>query len=90
MGLHSVLVFEDSKPIFSHDTPVHDDAPSYQVWVQKVERFRRYRADKILTHVETDTMIPIYPPSLRYGGRGGAAVKQLSPVRLRGRDCTLG
>ena len=29
---HSDLDFEDRKPTFSHDTPGHDDAPSYKVW----------------------------------------------------------
>ena len=29
---------EDSKPIVLQDTLAHDDAPPYQVWLQKVEQ----------------------------------------------------
>ena len=29
-----------------HDTPAYDGVSSYQVYLQKVERFRRYRPDK--------------------------------------------
>ena len=35
--------FEDSKPIFLHDTLAHDIASPYQVWSQKVQQLRRYR-----------------------------------------------
>ena len=37
---------EDSKPIFLHDTLAHDDASPYQVWLQKVQQLRGYRADE--------------------------------------------
>ena len=37
---------EDSKPIFLHDTLVHDDASPYQVWLQNVQQLRRYRPDE--------------------------------------------
>ena len=36
------LDLEDSKQNVLHDTPAHD-TPQYKVWLQKVERFRRYR-----------------------------------------------
>ena len=44
---------EDRKPIFLHDTLAHNNTPQYQVWLQKVERFRRYHSDKIGTHGQT-------------------------------------
>ena len=34
--------FEDSKPIFLHDTLAHGDASPYQVWLQKIQQLRRY------------------------------------------------
>ena len=37
---------EDSKPIFLHDTLVHDDSSPYQVWLQNVQQLRRYRPDE--------------------------------------------
>ena len=33
MSPHCDLELEDSKPIFLHDTPDHDDTPPYQVWL---------------------------------------------------------
>ena len=30
---HCDLDLEDRNPTFSHDTPGHDDAPSYQGWL---------------------------------------------------------
>ena len=36
MSPHCDLELEDSKSVFSHDTPAHDDTPPYQVWLQKV------------------------------------------------------
>ena len=33
---------ENSKSIFLHDTPTHNDASHYQVWKQNVWQFRRY------------------------------------------------
>ena len=49
--------------LFSPDTPVHDDAPPYQVWLQKVERFRRTGLSWIhgQTDRQTDMGIPVYP-----------------------------
>ena len=38
MNPHCDLDLEDSKPIFLHDTLAHDDASSYQVWLQKVKK----------------------------------------------------
>ena len=32
MILHCDLDFEDTKPIFLHDTLAHDDASPYQIW----------------------------------------------------------
>ena len=40
------LELEDSKLIFLHDTLAHDDASLYQVWLQKVQQFRRYCSDE--------------------------------------------
>ena len=40
---HRDLELEDSKSIFLHDTRVHDGASPYQVWLQKLQRLRRYR-----------------------------------------------
>ena len=42
---HCDLDLEVSTPISPHDTPAHDDALPYKVWLQKVERLRRYRPD---------------------------------------------
>ena len=39
---HCDIDVENSKPIFLHYTLAHDDAPSYQVWSQKVQQLRRY------------------------------------------------
>ena len=33
---HSDLDLEDSILMFAHHTPIHDDAPPHQVWLQKV------------------------------------------------------
>ena len=38
---HCDLDPEDSNATFLHDTPAHDEAPPYQVWLQEVQRFRR-------------------------------------------------
>ena len=38
---HCELDLEDNNPNLSHDTPNHDDAPLYQIWLQKVKKFRR-------------------------------------------------
>ena len=46
MSPHSDPEFEDSKPIFLHDTLAHDVASSYQVWLQKVQKLRRYHPDE--------------------------------------------
>ena len=75
------VVFDvaDSEPIFLHDTPPHDDIPQYQVWLQIVERFRRYRPDKIghmdrrtdgRTDGRSDSNTLIYSPVLIPEGRG--------------------
>ena len=31
----------------SNETPAHLDAVSYYIWLQKVERFGKYRLDKV-------------------------------------------
>ena len=46
MSPHRNPEFEDSKPIFLHDTLAHDDASPYKVWSQKVQQLRRYRPDE--------------------------------------------
>ena len=43
-----------------YDSSSDDDAPSKQVWLHKVEWFRRYRPDTIRTQCQTDTVMPIY------------------------------
>ena len=42
MSHHYDPELEDSKPTFLHNTLAHDDAPPYQVWLQKVPQLRRY------------------------------------------------
>ena len=37
-----VLTLKTAKHFFLHDTPSHDNTLPYQVWLQKVEQFRRY------------------------------------------------
>ena len=37
---------DNSEPSFVHDTPPHDNAPPYQVWLKMVDRCRRYCPDK--------------------------------------------
>ena len=37
---------KDSNPILLHDTRPHNDAPPYDLWLQKVDQFRRYLLDK--------------------------------------------
>ena len=65
------LDLEDSIPILVHDTPSRDDAPPYQVWVQKVELFRGYLLDKA-RQTDTrrdghkDTAIPVDPVAARF------------------------
>ena len=49
------LDLQDSKPIFLHVTPTHDDTPPYQVWLQKAEWFRIYLRDKHLLTFKTLT-----------------------------------
>ena len=44
-----------NRHFFPHDSPAHDDTPPYQACLQKAERFRRCRPDKIRTHGHTDT-----------------------------------
>ena len=46
MSPHCDLDLEDSKRILSHDTLAHDDASPYQVWLQKVQPFRRHGPDE--------------------------------------------
>ena len=47
-----------------------DDAPPYQVWLQKVEQFRRYRPDTIRTDGQIDTVIPTYTGIIRFATDG--------------------
>ena len=58
---HSDPELQDSKPIFLHDTLAHDVASPYQVWLQKVQQLRGYRADEhsleFLTFSVTLTLI---------------------------------
>ena len=46
MSSNSDPELEDSKPIFLHDTLAHDVVPPYQVWLQTVQKLRRYRQDE--------------------------------------------
>ena len=58
------LNHEDCEPVFLHDIPAYDSTPPYQVWFKTVERFKRYRPDKIRTHGQNNSNIatpsPIY------------------------------
>ena len=49
---------DTSKPIFLHETVANDNAPSYQVWLWKAERFRWYHPDKW-----TDWQVVSTPPT---------------------------
>ena len=49
LSLSFVFVFKD--------TLSHDDAPPYQVWLQNVEKFKRYLPDKVQTHGHGDSNI---------------------------------
>ena len=61
------LDLEDSILILLHNTPTQDDAPPYQVWIQKDEMFRGCLLDKA-RRTDTrrdghkDMTIPAYPP----------------------------
>ena len=46
MSPHSDPELEDSKPTFLHDTLAHDVASTYLVWLQKVQKLRRYHPDE--------------------------------------------
>ena len=46
MRSHCDLDLEDSKAVFFIDTLAHDDALSYQVWIETAQQFRRYYSDK--------------------------------------------
>ena len=66
---------EDNAPRSSHNIPVHNEAPLYQVWLQKFKRFRRYRPEIFRTHGKTDKMIPIPPTKFITGAEGGVGMK---------------
>ena len=36
---HCDLDLEDSNPMFTQDTPTHNHAPPFQVWLQKLQQF---------------------------------------------------
>ena len=46
MSPNSDPELEDSKPILLHDTSAHHVALPYQVWIQKVQKLRRYHQDE--------------------------------------------
>ena len=48
---------KDSNPTFLHDTPPHDDAQPYQVWLQNSEWFKRCLLDKTR---QMNTVIPAH------------------------------
>ena len=55
---HCDLDLEVSTQIFQHDTPAHDDSPSYKAWLQKVQRFTS--GDTVRSKFrQTDTVFPI-------------------------------
>lgn len=58
MRTHCDLDLEDCKPVLSHATQAYDDAPPCQVWLQKVERFRRIFWTKRWHFWRKDTLIP--------------------------------
>ena len=45
-SFHKGLVLSAPKDCFQHNTLAHNDALPYQVWLQKVERFRQYPLTK--------------------------------------------
>ena len=59
---HRDLHLEVSTPAFLRGTLAHDNAPSQQVLLQKVEWFRRYYLDKIWTHEYTEIQSVSQPP----------------------------
>ena len=68
LDLDNTPLFSTTAIVFSlSDTLAHDDAPTYPVWLQMVQRFRRYdinltysrHASKV-TDTETDTVIYIH------------------------------
>ena len=58
---HCDLDLEDSNPIFSHDILVHDDALSYQTWLEEVKQYKQYFFQT--THIHTGKAIPIIYPT---------------------------
>ena len=46
MSPHCDPELEDSKPVFLYGTLAHDDALPYQVWLQKVQQWRKYCPDE--------------------------------------------
>ena len=50
---HCNLDLEHSNPKSAHNTPARDDAPQYQVWLQKVQKFRRLFED-LSPHCDLD------------------------------------
>ena len=69
---HCDLDHEDSKLFFGHDIPGHDNAPLYQIWLQKFEGLRSYCLGKLQTDGQTDThaVTQIYLPFVRGMGEG--------------------
>ena len=57
------MTFKLATQFFLHSTLAHGDTPSYQVWLQKVEWFRRHSLAKAQTQGVTDTVITVYTPN---------------------------
>ena len=69
MGPQRYLDLEDSKPIFSHDTLAHDDAPLYEARLsgsEDIDWTKPRNPDTRMTRVIS--VYILYPPKLRYEG----------------------
>ena len=54
----------NSNLIYLHDTPTHNDASPYQVWLHKVELLRGYFLHKAWPGGLTDSVTPVQPLTL--------------------------
>ena len=92
---YCVLDLKDSNPIFLHETPAHNDAPPYQVWLQKLSSSKDIFWTKLCSDAQTyrqrlrervrdryiymGTVIPVYAPLLHYGGNNNSLYSLLDP-----------
>ena len=59
-----MIVLEDSISVFFHDTPAHDDAPPYQVWLPtgKCSTVARGLGSRFVC--VANILVPAFPASL--------------------------